>query len=40
MKLTLAAAVMEQKWGDDFDMRIFCEDKQYKALKFLLERNS
>ena len=28
------------KWGDDFDMRIYCEDKQYKALKVLITRGS
>jgi hypothetical protein len=29
-----------RQWGDDFDMRVYCEDKQYKALKLLIERGS
>ena len=27
------------KWADDFDMRLYCEDKQYRALQALIERN-
>ena len=30
----------ERKWANDFRMRVYCEDKQYKALKFYLDRNS
>jgi hypothetical protein len=27
-----------RKWESNFDMRLFCEDNQYQALKTLLER--
>lgn len=27
-----------RQWGHDYDMRVFCEDKQYRALKALIER--
>ena len=26
-------------WGDNFHMRLFCEDEQYRALQALIERN-
>jgi hypothetical protein len=29
----------KQEWGDNFDMRLFCEDNQYRALQALIERN-
>ena len=29
----------KQDWGDNFDMRLYCEDKQYHALQALIERN-
>jgi hypothetical protein len=28
-----------RKWGDNFDMRLYCEDEQYKALKTLIDRD-
>ena len=29
-----------REWGDNFRMRVYCEDKQHKALKVLIERGS
>lgn len=28
------------QWPDQFDMRLYCEDKQYDALRTLIERGS
>jgi hypothetical protein len=39
-KVGVIKQTCEHKWGDNFQMRIFCEDQQYKALKLLIERNS
>jgi hypothetical protein len=30
----------EREWGNDFRMRAYCEDQQYKALKMLIDRGS
>jgi hypothetical protein len=30
----------EREWGNDFRMRAYCEDNQYKALKALIDRGS
>jgi hypothetical protein len=30
----------ERRWGDNFEMRIYCEDEQYKALQTLIEREN
>jgi hypothetical protein len=27
------------QWGDNFDMRLYCEDQQYRALQTLIDRN-
>lgn len=29
-----------EKWGHQYDMRIYCEDQQYKALQTLIDRGS
>jgi len=29
-----------KKWGNNFEMRVYCEDQQYKALKTLVGRGS
>jgi hypothetical protein len=39
-KVQIIKQACQAKWESDFSMRIYCEDKQYKALKFLLERDS
>jgi hypothetical protein len=38
-KVATIKADCAKKWGDDFSMRLYCEDKQYEALKQLLERD-
>jgi hypothetical protein len=30
----------QREWGDNFNMRIYCEDNQYQALKNLIDRGS
>jgi hypothetical protein len=30
----------EKEWNENFRMRVFCEDQQYKALKVLINRGS
>jgi hypothetical protein len=29
----------ERRWGTNFEMRAYCEDNQYEALKTLIERD-
>jgi hypothetical protein len=38
-KVAVIKAQCAAKWGNDFDMRIYCEDNQYKALRTLIERD-
>jgi hypothetical protein len=38
-KVAAIKAGCETKWHNDFEMRIYCEDKQYKALTQLLQRD-
>jgi hypothetical protein len=38
-KVATVKADCAKKWGGDFSMRLYCEDKQYEALKQLLERD-
>jgi hypothetical protein len=39
-KVRAIKASCAQQWNDNFRMREFCEDKQYEALKRLIERGS
>lgn len=39
-KVQVIKEACAREWDDDFRMRIYCEDRQYRALQALIERNS
>jgi hypothetical protein len=39
-KVQVIKQACERQWHDDFEMRLFCEDKQYSALQAIIARNA
>jgi hypothetical protein len=38
-KVAVIKRMCAQRWADNFEMRLYCEDEQYQSLQILLERD-